>query len=347
MKIFLLFCFVILISSKRFPEFNKPEEKIQNEDLDDLELLLSRTPARRSTPSRQNSRPVYRQTPVYKPSTSTYKPTTSVSRKNIQISRPNIPTSRTNIVSSKPNNPSSRPNTPIYGPFNPQSSKPNLNNPIISRQTTSSVKSTSTPSNNASQKGTTSLINKVFNKLDQMPNNIPVVNPLNNRKNFNAGNKLKIGVENDFHNIKADGTYTNSRTLPSGQKIDTKYSGSIGAKFEDGKKGINGSIGKTSTTYRGANYSQKGNEHSFSVDANHKDGNKGIEASYANTRTNGNRKKLERKLTGGVIDKKGGIYGNFGYQNKIQIIILNYLAMEIIKLQKVIITKECNKFQVV
>ena len=116
-----------------------------------------------------------------------------------------------------------------------------------------------------------------------MHNNIPVVNPLNNRKNINAGNKLKIGVENDFHNIKADGTYTNSRALPSGEKINTKYSGSIGAKFEDGKKGINGSIGKTSTTCRGAYYSQKGNDHSFSLDANHKDGNKGIEASYANT----------------------------------------------------------------
>ena len=77
-----------------------------------------------------------------------------------------------------------------------------------------------------------------------MHNNIPVVNPLNNRKNINAGNKLKIGVENDFHNIKADGTYTNSRALPSGEKINTKYSGSIGVKFEDGKKGISGWIGK-------------------------------------------------------------------------------------------------------
>ena len=57
MKIFLLFYFVILILSKRFSEFNKPEEKIQNEDMDDLELLLSRAAAKRSTPSRHNSRP--------------------------------------------------------------------------------------------------------------------------------------------------------------------------------------------------------------------------------------------------------------------------------------------------
>ena len=131
--------------------------------------------------------------------------------------------------------------------------------------------------------------------------------------------------------------------MPSGIKKDSKYSGSIGAKFEDGKKGISGSISKTSTTYRGPYYTQRGNEHSFSLDANHKDGNRGIEASYTNTRTNGNGQKIgkydisqttsnERKITGGGgIEKNGRIYGNGEY--KTNVLILNQLVMIKIKLQ--------------
>ena len=353
MRNILLFCIAILISSKLSSEINKPEEEIQNEDLDDLELLVSRSSARRTPPSRQNARPVYRQrtqvyktsapiyrqrTQVYKTSapayrqrtnapvnrqrTTVYKTSTPTYKPNTPVSRPNTPLSRLNIASSRPNNPSSRPNTHIYGPIIPQSSKPNLYNPIKLKQTFS------TPRNNASQNGSTSLINRFFNKLNHLPTEIPVIDPLNNKKTFNVGNKIKIGVENDFHNIKADGTYTNSRVSPTGEKIDTKYSGSIGAKFEDGKKGISGSIGKSSTTSRGPDYTQTENKHSFSIDANHKDGNKGIEASYTNTRTNGKGKKIgeydssqtntnERKITGGGgVDKNGVIYGNIDYQNK-------------------------------
>ena len=70
-------------------------------------------------------------------------------------------------------------------------------------------------------------------------------------------------------------------------KRDTKYSCSLGVKFEDGKKGISGSFGKTTTDYRGSTYTQRGNQHSLSLDALHKDENKGIEGTYTNKRTNG------------------------------------------------------------
>ena len=332
MRKFLLICIFILTTSKISFEVDKPEEKIQNEVLDDLDLFLTRSSSRRSTPSRQNVRPVSRPSPSpYKPRVPLSKPSNPTYRRNIQTSKPNIQnyrrniqTSRQNIRTSKPNNQRFVQNKPIYGPPSP---KPNLYNPI-SKKTSYNVKPSSTPVNNPSHIRTSSPINKFFSNLNRLPNRVPVINPLNNKKNINVGNKLKIGVENDFHNIKADGTYTNSRTLPSGIKKDTKYSGSIGAKFEDGKKGISGSIGKTSTTYRGPYYTQRGNEHSFSVDANHKDGNRGIEASYTNTRTNGNGKKIgkfdisqatsnERKFTGGGgIEKNGRIYGNGEYQNK-------------------------------
>ena len=395
MRKILLICIFILITSKITLEADKPEEKVQNEALDDLDLFLSRSSGRRITPSRQNMRPAYRpsptpfrpRAPLSKPSYPTYKrniqtsrpnnqiyrrniptwrpniqtsrpinqnyrrniptrrPNTQTSRPNVQTSRPinqnyirniptwrpntqtsrpNIQTSRQNIQRFVPNKPFFRQNSPIYGPPSP---KPNLNNPI-SKKTSYNVKPSSTPVNSPSQIRTNSPINKFFNNLNRLPNRLPVINPLNNKKNINVGNKIKIGVENDFHNIKADGSYTNSRTLPSGIKKETKYSGSFSAKFEDGKKGVSGSIGKTSTTYRGIYYTQRGNEHSFSLDANHKDGNKGIEAIYTNTRTNGNGKKIgkydisqstsnEKKITGGGgIEKNGRIYGNGEYQNK-------------------------------
>jgi hypothetical protein len=109
---------------------------------------------------------------------------------------------------------------------------------------------------------------------------------------------------------------------------DTKYTGSLGAKFEDGRKGISGSIGKTTTNYRGPFYTQRGNQHSLSLDALHKNGNRGIEGSYTNTRTNGrgikigkgdisNIRSRDRTFTiGGGVNKNGRRYGNIGYQNK-------------------------------
>jgi len=111
-------------------------------------------------------------------------------------------------------------------------------------------------------------------------------------------------------------------------KRDNKYSGSFGAKFEDGRKGLSGSFGKTTTDYRGKTYTQRGNQHSFSLDALHKNGNRGIEGTYANTRTNGRGIKIgdgkienirsnERKYTlGGGVEQNGRRYGNIGYQNK-------------------------------
>ena len=111
-------------------------------------------------------------------------------------------------------------------------------------------------------------------------------------------------------------------------KRDTKYLGSIGTKFEDGRKGISGSVGKTTTDYRGPFYTQKGNQHSLSLDALHKNGNRGFEGSYTNTRTNGRGIKIgkgdisnthsnERKYTlGGGVENNGRRYGNVGYQAK-------------------------------
>ena len=279
MRITLLLFIAILISSKATLEVNKPEDKVQNEELDDLDLFLSF--------------PSFKM-PSIRPSMPSLKPTTF-----------------------KPSMPSLKPTT-----FKPTTFKPTTFKP-----TTSNTKTILNPRSNF-QTNMKNKVNGFYKGLNKLPNSLPVVNPLNNRKDFNVGKKLKFGVENDFHNIKADGSYTRTKNLGPGMKRDTKYSGSIGAKFEDGRKGISGSIGKTTTDYRGPFYTQRGNQHSLSVDALHKNGNRGIEASYTNTKTNGRGIKIgkgnianirsnDRTYTlGGGVEKNGRKYGNIGYQNK-------------------------------
>ena len=124
--------------------------------------------------------------------------------------------------------------------------------------------------------------------MNKLPNGLLVVNPLDNRKDIKIGDKIKIGFENDFHISKLDGSYAKTKNIASGIKQDTKYSGSMGVKLEDGKKGISGSIGKTTTNTNGNTYTTKGNQYSISLDAIHKDGQKGLEGSYTNTKKEGN-----------------------------------------------------------
>ena len=164
--------------------------------------------------------------------------------------------------------------------------------------------------------------------MNKLPNGLLVVNPLDNRKDIKIGDKIKIGFENDFHISKLDGSYAKTKNIASGIKQDTKYSGSMGVKLEDGKKGISGSIGKTTTNTNGNTYTTKGNQYSISLDAIHKDGQKGLEGSYTNTKKEGNGIKFGKDdishtiskdktyTIGGGADKDGRKYGNFGYETK-------------------------------
>jgi len=330
MRITLLLFIAILISIKATSEINKPEDKVQNEELDDLDLFMSfpsfKMPSiRPSMPSFKPSMPSFKPT-TFKPSMPSFKPTTF---------KPSMPSFKPTTF--KPSIPSLKPTTfkpttikpTTFKPtgMKPSVFKPTTFKPTTFKPTTSTAKSILNPRSNF-QTNMKNKVNGFYKGLNKLPNSLPVVNPLNNRKDFNVGKKLKFGVENDFHNIKADGSYTRTKNLGPGMKRDTKYSGSIGAKFEDGRKGISGSIGKTTTDYRGPFYTQRGNQHSLSVDALHKNGNRGIEASYTNTKTNGRGIKIgksnianihsnDRTYTlGGGVEKNGRKYGNIGYQNK-------------------------------
>ena len=86
--------------------------------------------------------------------------------------------------------------------------------------------------------------------MNKLPNGLLVVNPLDNRKDIKIGDKIKIGFENDFHISKLDGSYAKTKNIASGIKQDTKYSGSMGVKLEDEKKGISASIGKTTSNIK-------------------------------------------------------------------------------------------------
>ncbi len=291
MRITLLLFIVILVSSKAFKE-----DKVQKEELDDLDLFMSFPSFKPSMPSFKPSMPSFKPT-TFKPSMPSFKPTTF---------KPTI----------------FKPTT-----FKPTTFKPTTFKPTTFKPKTSTFKPTINTGNNF-RTNLKNKINGAYNGLNKLPNSLPVINPLNNRKDFKVGKNLKFGVENDFHNAKVDGSYTRTKNLGPGMKRDTKYSGSIGAKFEDGKKGLSGSFGKTTTNYRGPFYTQKGNKHSLSVDALHKNGNRGIEGSYTNTKSNGRGMKLgkgdisnirsnERKFTvGGGVNQNGRRYGNIGYQNK-------------------------------